>query len=64
MIIDFHTHTFPKKVSAGVVEKLAAVSCSAPFTDGSAEDLAASMKKAGVGRFRQLLDKWFPKKGK
>ncbi len=50
MIIDFHTHTFPKKVSAGVVEKLAAVSCSAPFTDGSAEDLAASMKKAGVGR--------------
>ena len=43
MIIDFHTHTFPKKVSAGVVEKLAAVSCSAPFTDGSAEDLAASM---------------------
>lgn len=48
MIIDFHTHTFPQKISARVVEKLAATSCSAPFTDGSAEDLAASMKKAGV----------------
>ncbi len=48
MIIDFHTHTFPKKVSAGIVEKLAARSCSAPFTDGSADDLAASMKRANV----------------
>lgn len=48
MIIDFHTHTFPKKVSASVMEKLAAVSLTAPFTDGSADELAASMKKAGV----------------
>ncbi len=48
MIIDFHTHTFPKKVSSGIVEKLAAKSCSAPFTDGSADALAASMKHAGV----------------
>ncbi len=48
MIIDFHTHTFPKKVSAGVVEKLAEASLSAHFTDGSAEDLAASMQRAGV----------------
>ena len=43
MIIDFHTHTFPKKVSGSVVEKLAA-----PFTDGSDSALAASMEKAGV----------------
>ena len=48
MIIDFHTHTFPKKISAGVVEKLAAVSHTMPFTDGSADALAASMKSAGV----------------
>lgn len=48
MIIDFHTHTFPKKISAGVVEKLAAVSRTAPFTDGSADALSASMKRAGV----------------
>ncbi len=48
MIIDFHTHTFPKKISADVVEKLASASLSAYFTDGSAESLAASMKHAGV----------------
>ncbi len=48
MIIDFHTHTFPPKISADVVEKLAAVSRTSPFTDGSADALAASMKKAGV----------------
>ena len=48
MIIDFHTHTFPKKISAGVVEKLASVSHTMPFTDGSAGALAASMRSAGV----------------
>ena len=48
MIIDFHTHTFPKKVSAGVVQKLAAAALTRPFTDGSSDALAESMKKAGV----------------
>ncbi len=48
MIIDFHTHTFPKKVSQSILDDLAAKSRSQYFTDGSPDDLAASMKRAGI----------------
>ncbi len=49
MIIDFHTHTFPKKASLSIVNKLAAVSKTVPFTDGSPDGLIASMEKSGTG---------------
>jgi len=48
MIIDFHTHTFPKAISADVLEKLSKVSRTKYFTDGSADGLAASMEEADV----------------
>ncbi len=48
MIIDFHTHTFPEKISGKVVNNLAKESCTKPFTDGSVKDLLASMKEAGI----------------
>ena len=48
MIIDFHTHTFPEKVSKKIVEKLAGASHTMPFTDGSVRGLLSSMKEAEV----------------
>ena len=48
MIIDFHTHTFPEKISAKVIHKLALVSHSKPFTDGSVSGLLGSMKEADI----------------
>lgn len=48
MIIDFHTHIFPEKIAARAVAKLASVSSFQPHTTGCAEDLRASMKKAGI----------------
>ena len=48
MIIDFHTHTFPKKISQKVVNNLAKESCTKPFTNGSMNELLASMKEAGI----------------
>lgn len=48
MIIDFHTHTFPEKISGKVVKKLAKVSHTMPFTDGSVSGLCASMQEAHV----------------
>ena len=48
MIIDFHTHTFPEKNSAKVVQKLGNLSHTLPFTDGSVRELLASMKEARV----------------
>ncbi len=48
MIIDFHTHTFPAKVSRSVLDKLAGASHTAYFTDGSADGLRASMDRAHV----------------
>ncbi len=50
MIIDFHTHTFPKKTSLSIVNKLAGVSKTVPFTDGSPDGLIASMEKSGTDR--------------
>lgn len=48
MIIDFHTHTFPAKISTGVLEKLSLLSHTAYFTDGSADGLTASMRESGI----------------
>lgn len=48
MIIDFHTHTFPDKISGKVVQKLAKASHTMPFTDGSAHNLLSSMHEAEV----------------
>lgn len=48
MIIDFHTHTFPAKISESVLAKLSRLSHTQYFTDGSTQGLISSMKKAGV----------------
>ncbi len=48
MIIDFHTHTFPEKIALRTLEHLAGKSQSRFFTGGTAEELALSMKKAGI----------------
>lgn len=48
MIIDFHTHTFPGKISQKVVHNLAKESCTNPFTDGSMNGLLCSMKEAHI----------------
>ena len=48
MIIDFLSHTFPEKISSRVVKKLGITAHIKAYTDGSIENLAASMKKAGV----------------
>lgn len=48
MVIDFHTHTFPGKISSKVVKKLGTAARIMAYTDGSIEGLSASMKKAGV----------------
>lgn len=48
MIIDFHTHVFPDKIAADVIEKLSRSSKSKAFTDGSLSGLLNSMEKFGV----------------
>ena len=48
MIIDFHTHTFPSRVSARVIENLSAYGHLAYFTTASTEALTASMQRAGI----------------
>ena len=48
MIIDFHTHTFPGKISAKVVDHLSRKALIHPFTDGSVIALTKSMKEAGI----------------
>lgn len=48
MIIDFHTHTFPEKISKQVVDSLALKSKTTPFTNGSMTGLIESMKNAGI----------------
>lgn len=48
MIIDFHTHTFPGKISSKVVRKLGTKAHIKSYTDGSVEQLIASMEHAGV----------------
>ena len=48
MIIDFHTHTFPDKIAAYVIDKLSKSSKSRAFTDGTVGGLLNSMEKFGV----------------
>lgn len=48
MIIDFHTHTFPEKIASGVVNKLAQLSHTIPFTQGSVSNLLSSMEAAKI----------------
>ena len=48
MIIDFHTHIFPDKISAAVIDKLSRTSKTIPFTDGTRGGLLDSMEKFGV----------------
>lgn len=48
MIVDFHTHTFPEKSAARILQSLTQNTGTAPFTDGTCQGLATSMKKAGV----------------
>ncbi len=48
MIIDMHTHIFPDKIAAEVIDKLSRTSKSRAFTDGTLSGLLNSMKKFGV----------------
>ena len=48
MIIDFHTHTFPAAISERVLAKLSKLSHTKYFTNGSANDLIASMNEAHI----------------
>ena len=48
MIVDFHTHTFPERIAAPTIQKLAHMYHIKPFSDGSNSGLAASMAAAGV----------------
>lgn len=48
MIIDFHTHTFPEKSCARIVDHLAHVAAITPYTDGSVSGLLSSMKEARI----------------
>ena len=50
MIIDFHTHIFPAKISAAVIDKLSRTSRTVAFTDGSLQGLLNSMQTAGVDK--------------
>ena len=48
MIIDFHTHIFPEKISAAVIEKLSRVSRTPAFTNGTLDGLKNSMDAAQI----------------
>ena len=48
MIIDMHTHIFPDKMAANVIDKLSRTSGSVAFSDGTTSGLSKSMKQAGV----------------
>ncbi len=48
MIIDMHTHIFPEKISADVVEKLSRTSRTLAFTDGTLNGLKNSMDAAQI----------------
>ena len=48
MIIDFHTHAFPAALAAKTIPMLAEKSGATPFTDGTAEDLLARLRAAGI----------------
>ena len=57
MIIDFHTHTFPEKISSKVVRKLGMAAHIRAYTDGSMEGLTASMALAGADYSSMIQDR-------
>ena len=48
MIIDFHTHTFPSRISARVAEELSHLSHSVYYIEPNVQKLSESMKDAGI----------------
>lgn len=50
MVIDIHTHVFPDKIAADVLDRLSHASKSRAFTDGTIRGLIDSMKNYGVAR--------------
>ena len=48
MIIDFHTHLFPDLIAATTIDTLAKRAGVPSFSDGTADALHSSMKKAGI----------------
>ena len=48
MIIDFHTHIFPKKIAAHAIATIEIKAATPTYLDGSLDDLRASMKEAGI----------------
>ena len=49
MIIDFHTHIFPDSIAPATIRALSAAGGIPAHTDGTADGLACSMEKAGIG---------------
>ncbi len=50
MVIDIHTHIFPDKIAAEVIENLSKKSRAKYFSDGTLNGLLDSMKKFGVDK--------------
>ncbi len=50
MVIDIHTHIFPAKIAAEVIENLSKKSRAKYFSDGTLNGLLDSMKKFGVDK--------------
>ena len=50
MIIDIHTHVFPDKIAAEVLEHLSRQSRAKYFSDGTLNGLLDSMKKFGIDK--------------
>lgn len=48
MVIDFHTHCFPDRISERAMDSLSANSGLIPYTDGTADGLKSLMKQDGV----------------
>ena len=48
MVIDIHTHIFPDKIAAEVIEKLSRTSRARYFSDGTLNGLLNSMKNSGI----------------
>ena len=48
MIIDMHTHVFPDKIAAAVVDKLSRISRTPAFTNGTLDGLKKSMDAAQI----------------
>ena len=48
MIIDFHTHTFPDKIAASVIDKLERSCDTKASTDGTLNGLKKAMNNAGI----------------